>query len=154
LGFKTVTFFPVSGYRGDNLVELLALLKKISQEQIWSQSANITNVDEEGKVAEVVRDKFPSIQVKIHHEEEFTKLITAGFQCIMHCGKREYQVTVEKLRHWDVKEKKIINRGPAAKNGDAVVFKLECEDKFVWDGCDRVILRQDDHTIAFGKLYG
>jgi translation elongation factor EF-1alpha len=150
LGFKTVNVLPVSGYRGDNLTEMLDLLKKISEEHIWCKlGAKEPEYEPSNKM------NFPSVQIKIHHEEDFTKLITAGFQCILHCGRHEYQITFEKLCHYDLKADKLVNKGVIAKNGDVIVAKLKCDEteKFVWDGCERVILRQDNHTIAFGKLY-
>ncbi len=148
LGFKSVHILPVSGYYGDGLEDLLKLLKKINTEQILSNVDTLTISD---KV--YLKGEFPPIQIRICYEEDFIKLITAGFQCILHCGSHEYQVTLGQFRHFDAKTGKLQNKSPLAKNGDVIIAKVVCDDGFINDGCDRIILRQDNNTIAFGRVY-
>jgi translation elongation factor EF-1alpha len=153
LGFKTVTICPMSTYQGTGLTDLLHILRHITETHISGQPAN--KPVSEMAIASV-RNEFPMIQTRMFLSDDFNGLITVGFQCILHCGLHEYPVVFEKFRHYDVKTKAISNKSKIIRNGEVVIIKLSSEVPFYADSMsltDRVILRKDDFTIGYGKLW-
>lgn len=141
LNFKKVEYLPVSGYTGYNIPKLLDMILNLSQELPKTKNLSVVESISLNKI---------KVQIKIL---ELESILAPGFECIVHIGTDEYQVLFDQVNVYDVKTKKITKQN-FARSGDVIISELQRIDNqnFEVRIDDRVIIRQADLTIGFGKI--
>jgi small GTP-binding protein len=151
LGFKRCEYLPISAYDGTGINEFFPLIDSFD----FNNKAGTENIEPQ-ICSQIV------CQLKILHDDTFDKILSAGFEGILHVRNTEYQVVIDGFKHFDPKTNQIIKSGKSAciiKNNDVVLAKISpivTDDgkkiEFNVGIKDRVILRKDDWTIAFGRV--
>ena len=144
VGFKRLEYIMVSGYAGYNINELLDKIENMYK-NININKLNINIIKEQ-----IISDNI-SAQMKIINLD--TQIICAGYECILHVNKDEYQIIIDELTVFDIKTKKETKKN-FAKINDVINIKLKRLDdkKFEVNKFDRIIIRHNDATIGFGKI--
>ena len=150
-GFKRVEYLGASAYQGRGIDDFFNLLDsfKLDNDKV--------ELEQQELCEQIV------IQLKVLYDDTFDKLITTGFTLVLHVRQSEYQVTIDGFKHYDTKTRKIVSKiggNYVMKNGDVVLAKVSIivepgskKEKFYIGLKDRVILRSEDSTIAFGRVY-
>jgi translation elongation factor EF-1alpha len=142
LKFKNVTFCNVSGYYGTGLTEFLDEITRIHVEMKLGDMTVASIAD-----LPVVTKQKIKCNVKLINCEN--KIVTSGFQCIMHWNDKTYQI--ELLRVVNKETKKVF-----ARNNEVISCVIGTIDGKPMDIriTDRIVLREDTKTIGFGVIMG
>jgi translation elongation factor EF-1alpha len=124
LSFQTVEYLPVSGIRGDNLVEIPTIVKRL-----YSPKPPVEKKTEESRrwLAELVLLTTDVV-------------VSSGFRCILHSDGKDREVEVEKIQSTD----------PYIKRAMVSTKVILTSNEFI--SGERFILRTLNQTIGFGTL--
>jgi translation elongation factor EF-1alpha len=139
MNFKQVDYIGLSAFTGENILKLLDLISNMYNQ------IKVTKI----KTNEVIEEDRVDIQLKIISCEN---IISGGYECILHSGDKEYQVIILGVKCYDQNTQLI--KSKFAREGDIIISKIKRLDnvKMKLNVSDRIIIRKNDNTIAFGKI--
>lgn len=123
LRFKKISTIYVSGYTGENVLNILDYLPETRE------------VEEEKK--ESINSKKLTIKVCMHT----SALVSAGYVCVLHHISGEYSLHISKLKGVTF-----------VKGNDPVTAKIVLDKNLIGYKGDRIILRKDKDTIGYGYI--
>lgn len=126
LRYKRIDHLDVSGYHGDNIL-------------------NILDYVDERKVVDVSLDEFVEDKLKLNCALYLPGgvVLSSGFICIMHHINGEYEIEVKNI----TSKKKII-----IGSGEVCEMVVKTDRKLKFSKGDKIILRKDKNTIGYGKI--
>lgn len=119
-----MTYLEVSAFQGTGILDILNYINETEEE-----TTSVVPCKKSNKF--VCKCKFLNIDV----------LISVGFSCILHTKNLEIPVEIYKI-----KGQKII------KSGNIVEFKVLTEQVLEYNSNQKIILRNNDSSIAFGVI--
>jgi small GTP-binding protein len=145
--YKQIEFCPISAYTGDNIIEqknnnksLFDIINTIKRDEINNKYFNLKNKT-------TIKTKFIF--------DNIDKLITSGFNAIIHSKDRYYPIQFKNIKNDKfnfVTSKNIIDN-----KGNSKIIDVEFE--FIDDNVkpdeihSNIIIRSEDKTIGLGKIY-
>lgn len=156
LGFKKITFIPISGWTGENLTEISkntpfyngkTLMNLLDEQCIDTENINIDNTDtsliQKSKICVTMRFLGNLLETS-------TSIIASGFTGILYYDNNEYFVEIEKIFSSD---KKAI---PFVKNNDFTkkyIVVIKCSEQInVNQKYDKFLIRNGDDFVGFGNI--
>lgn len=148
--FTDVTYVPISGYFGIGLVDLIGMPQWYTGKSFMEtlEEIKLDGVDESKNVTipilPVLPEKWQKMIVDIKVLQlAHSKIITAGYECIMHYEGKEYSVSFDRLAP----------KVKFLKEKDSGRISVVCSQMIAKNrGSTNVIFRNGLETIGFGKI--
>lgn len=125
LRYKNIHHLDVSGYNGDNLLNILDYIEERKMSEVELKSSTSDKID-----------------IKCAFYLPLGTVVSAGFICILHHISGEYEIEITKL----MGKRMIIG------SGDCLDVKVKLNKKLNFTQGDKIILRKDKNTIGYGKI--
>ena len=155
LGFNSINYVPISGYEGWNLVKpndkINDILKPKHQTLIECINSIKQNFNKEKDAKHFLSERIEKNKIKVQlNILNINSIITTGYKCILHIvdNNEISQIEGEFMVITDLQK----NKKQFINNGDKVLVGLKLNDSLkVYEG-NRIIFRNNDYTIGFGKI--
>jgi translation elongation factor EF-1alpha len=143
LKFKNIEHLSVSGYVGDGLLDILKIVDKYREVDANGIVDGISNVVENMNIG---------VECLLYPPQE--TLITAGYECILHCQSGEYEVVIDAIKNVrNLQADSSIRVSRIVKSGVPILAKLVSKNKPIQTFIgDRVIFRSFSATLGFGVV--